>query len=130
MLPLLWAAFEGEYTVNDCTFSIIPKELKSAIISISRWVEANGVPDANLVEKIALSIQSMGDQLVVVPLVPLTRGRISGGDAAAAATAAAADVDMTGGNAIETAVTVADEDMQELEIGLHQVGQWRVLRIW
>ena len=65
-LPLLWAAFEGETTVNEYTVPIIPPQLASDIKD--RWVGAGNSPDVNPIEKISLAVQQLGDQLVIVPI--------------------------------------------------------------
>ncbi len=66
-LPLLWAAFEGDMTVNGYTLSIIPKELASAMKE--RWIAAGNSLACNPVEKISLAVQQLGDQLAIVPLI-------------------------------------------------------------
>lgn len=66
VLPLLWAAFEGETSVNGYTVPLIPPQLASHIKDC--WVAAGNSPDMNPIEKISLSVQQMGDQLVIVPI--------------------------------------------------------------
>ncbi len=65
-LPLLWAAFEGETSVNGYTVPLIPPHLASNIKDC--WVVAGNSPDVNPIEKVSLSIQQVGDQLVIVPI--------------------------------------------------------------
>ena len=65
-LPLLWAAFEGETSVNGYTVPLIPPHLASNIKDC--WVVAGNSPDVNPIEKVSLSIQQVGDQLMIVPI--------------------------------------------------------------
>ena len=66
VLPLLWVAFEGERTVNGYTVTIIPPQIASDIKDC--WVVLGNSPDVNPIEKIALAVQQLGDQLVIVPI--------------------------------------------------------------
>jgi hypothetical protein len=50
-LPLSWAAFEGETTVNGYTAPIIPPQLASDIKDC--WVVAWNSPDVNPIQKIS-----------------------------------------------------------------------------
>ena len=65
-LPLLWAAFEGNVTVNGYTLPIIPVKLASLIKE--RWIAAGKDPVDNPIEKISLVAQQLGDQLAIIPL--------------------------------------------------------------
>jgi hypothetical protein len=65
-LPLLWAAFEGETTVNEYTLPIIPHQRASDIKD--RWVGSRNSPGVNPIEKISLAIQQLSDQLVIGPI--------------------------------------------------------------
>ena len=67
VLPLLWAAFEGNMTINGYTLPIIPIELASLIKE--RWIAAGKSQVDNPIEKIPLAIQQLGDQLAIVPLI-------------------------------------------------------------
>ena len=67
VLPLLWAAFEGDMTVNGYTLPIIPKELATAMKEC--WIAAGNSLACNPVEKISLAVQQLGDQLAIVPLI-------------------------------------------------------------
>ena len=82
-LPLLWAAFEGETTVNEYTVPIIPPQLASDIKD--HWVEAGNSPNVDPIEKISLVVYQLGDQLSVVPIhspAPATmEARVDGIDA-------------------------------------------------
>ena len=75
-LPLLWAAYERSAEYNGASHAIIPGRLAESIQS--RWVAAGGDAGFNPVEKVPLSVQQNGDQLV---LVPVFRGGDAGGDA-------------------------------------------------
>jgi hypothetical protein len=66
VLPLLWAAYEENMTVNGYTLPIIPPSLTSAIKE--RWIAAGNSPVENPIEKISLGVQQFGDQLVIVPI--------------------------------------------------------------
>jgi len=66
VLPLLWAAFEAETSVNGYTVPLIPPHLASNMKDC--WVVAGNSPDVNPIEKVSLSIQQVGDQLVIVPI--------------------------------------------------------------
>ena len=80
-LPLLWAAFEGNVTVNGYTLPIIPVELASLIKE--RWIAAGKDPVDNPIEKISLVVQQLGDQLAIIPLN--RRPGQAGGDGTVAA---------------------------------------------
>ena len=67
VLPLLWAAFEGDMTVNGYILPIIPKELATAMKD--RWIAGRNSLACNLVENILLAVQQLGDQLAIVPLI-------------------------------------------------------------
>jgi hypothetical protein len=66
-LPLLWAAFEGNITVNGHTFPIIPDQL--TLLMKEQWMAAGNSPVNNPIEKISLAVQQLGDQLAIVPLI-------------------------------------------------------------
>ena len=66
-LPLLWAAFEGDMTVNGYTLPIISKELATAMKD--RWIAARNSLACNPVEKILLAVHQLGDQLAIVSLI-------------------------------------------------------------
>ena len=95
-LPLLWAAFEGETSVNGYTVPLIPPHLASNIKDC--WVVAGNSPDVNPIETVSLSIQQVGDQLVIVPICshasPPVETRVAG--------ETGGDVDVEGGVAPAT----------------------------
>ena len=67
VLSLLWAAFEGNITVNGRTFPIIPDQL--TLLIKEHWMAAKNSPVDNPIEKISLDVQHLGDQLAIVPLI-------------------------------------------------------------
>lgn len=64
-LPLLWAAFEDEVTVNGTKCQLVPSSLRDEIKR--KWLSSGG-DDSNPIERISFSIQQLGDQLMIVPL--------------------------------------------------------------
>ncbi len=89
-LPLLWAAFAGETTVNEYTVPIIPPQLVSDIKDC--WVGA----DVNPIEKISLAVQQLGDQLLIVaichPALPTMETQVDRVDAVDGETGGDVDV--------------------------------------
>ena len=64
-LPLLWAAFEDEVTVNGTKCQLVPSALRDEIKR--KWLSSGG-EDSNPIEKISFSVQQLGDQLMIIPL--------------------------------------------------------------
>jgi len=83
-LPLLWASYERVTVCNGESYSIIPDDLAARIQE--RWISAGGDANMNPIEKIPLEARHNGDQLVLVPLVPLAEN--DNGEVAVAAAAA------------------------------------------
>ena len=55
VLPLLWAAYEENMTVNGYTLPIIPSSLTSA--TKEHWIAAGNSQVENPIEKISLGVQ-------------------------------------------------------------------------
>jgi hypothetical protein len=78
-LSLLWAAFEGAVTVNGTRCSIVPTVLGDKIKQ--KWLCAGG-SEVNPVKRIVFSVQQLGDQLMIIPLlkkISATRDKSEGG---------------------------------------------------
>ena len=65
-LPLIWAAYERQVSIEGSDFSIISSRLAQKIQT--EWIRAGGNPDVNPITRVRLAMQQFGDQLRIVPL--------------------------------------------------------------
>jgi hypothetical protein len=65
-MPLHWAAYQGQVSLEGVSCSIIPVRLAERIKE--EWIHAGGNSDVNPVTRVRLAMQQFGNQLHIVPL--------------------------------------------------------------